>query len=79
MSSKPPFDEWYDRHFGGFPGSEDPDNRIIIRAIWNSALEHAAELFAHDIFEELPGNAVADRIRSLKTDTLEKRDGIDHI
>lgn len=59
------FDRWYEGVFGSVLGSEDADNRDMIKTIWNGALAHVAQHFEHDLFEEYSGNQVADKIRSL--------------
>lgn len=75
--SESTFDQWYVRTFGGVLGSEDTENREMIKVIWNGAAEHIAQQFEHDLFVEYPGNQVADKIRSMKEP--EQNHGNDYI
>ena len=61
-----PFDAWYNAAFAHYEGHDDPENREAIRKVWNSALETAARQFEFQIFDEMTGDAVADRIRRLQ-------------
>jgi hypothetical protein len=60
------FDEWYRAEFGHFEGHDDSENREAVKKIWNSALESAARQFEFQIFDEMCGDAVADRIRRMQ-------------
>ena len=78
MSKNIEFDQWYDQTFGNVLGGQDAENREMIKIIWNAAMEHAAQQFEHRLFEELPGNQIADEIRALKAEK-ENNHGYDHI
>lgn len=66
MSKDADFNKWYIGMFGSFEGFDDEDNRAAILRIWNSILTEVAGRFEHNLFEELPGNQVADRILQMK-------------
>ena len=60
------FNEWYIATFSHTPGHDDAEIRNSIRKIWNEALETAARQFEFQIFDEMTGDAVADRIRRIQ-------------
>jgi hypothetical protein len=60
------FDQWYDQTFGNVLGSQDNENREAVKKIWNGALEHVARQYEFQIFDEMTGDQIADRIRRLQ-------------
>lgn len=60
------FDEWYRAEFSHHEGHDDAENREAVKRIWNSALENAAREFQFQIFDEMCGDVVAERIRQMK-------------
>ena len=60
------FNTWYDQTFGGVLGAEDDENREAVKKIWNGALEHIAQQYEFQIFDELTGDQIADQIRRLQ-------------
>lgn len=60
------FNLWYEQTFGNVLGSEDNENREAVKKIWNGALEHIAQQYEFQIFDELTGDQIADQIRRLQ-------------
>ena len=60
------FNSWYNETFGHVLGSEDDENREAVKKIWNGALEHIAQQYEFQIFDELTGDQIADQIRRLQ-------------
>jgi ATP:corrinoid adenosyltransferase len=60
------FDRWYTETFGEVLGHQDDENREAVKKIWNGAMEHIAREFEFQIFDELNGDQIADKIRRLK-------------
>ena len=60
------FDQWYVETFGAVLGHQDDDTREAVKKIWNGAMEHIARQFEFQIFDELNGDQIADKIRRLK-------------
>jgi hypothetical protein len=60
------FNLWYEQTFGNVLGSEDSENREAVKKIWNGALEHIAQQYEFQIFDELTGDQIADQIRRLQ-------------
>jgi hypothetical protein len=60
------FDQWYIETFGEVLGHQDDDNREAVKKIWNGAMEHIARQFEFQLFDELSGDQIADKIRRLK-------------
>ena len=61
------FEQWYAATLGGLSGHDDPENREAVRKMWNSILEHAARQFEFQLFDEMTGDAIADRLRRMQT------------
>lgn len=78
MSNTEAFDRFYEQTFGNVLGSEDSENREMVKIVWNAVVEHAAQQFDHRLFEELPGNQIADELRNMKAGK-EDTHGYDHI
>jgi hypothetical protein len=60
------FDRWYVETFGEVLGHQDDENREAVKKIWNGAMEHIAHQFEYQLFDELSGDQIADKIRRLK-------------
>lgn len=75
--SESTFAQWYTQTFDNVPGSDDVENREMIKTIWNAALQHAAQQFEHDLFVEYPGNQVADKLRAMQEP--KENHGTDHL
>lgn len=60
------FERWYAATLGGLEGHDDPENREAVRKMWNGILEHAARQFEFELFDEMTGDAVADRLRRMQ-------------
>lgn len=60
------FDEWYELTFGNVLGSQDEDNRLAVKKIWNGVLERAAKKFEIEEFDALDGEQIADKLRRMK-------------
>lgn len=60
------FEEWYAANFSHLPDGQNAENKEIIAKLWNMMLERLANKFQMEVYDELGGEQIAEKIRFLK-------------